>query len=376
MNPPSRAAVPLLALSLSAVSCGLEEPASWDVDVAVSELPPGPLAPRQDHSLVWSGEELLVWGGHGTTQHDSFAGGAAYSPDTGSWRRLPEVDLESRTRHNAVMVKDRMLVWGGFTPTHSGGPEAHLAGDGALYDIEAGSWEPIAPAPEARSLARAVTVGEHVVFGGGHREQGGRGFLVCSLVEDTWDTVALDGVDDDFALYDMQVLGDEVVAVGGGVQGMSVATFGVDDADASVRRLTGLEEAKERTGLHAGLAASPVGETFLAVRVGENARLYEVDGRGQADLVDETRYTGFRLPFSLTTRGLDAGEMDYVDGLGLLATGLGEFSMWDPGAGTTYRLQTEGLSDYCGPFVPAADGVLLGWGGLCETSGVRADVTA
>ncbi|MFD6948565.1 hypothetical protein A6A08_18400 [Nocardiopsis sp. TSRI0078] len=375
MNPPLRATVPLLALSLLAVSCGPEEEPSWDVDVSVSELPSGPLASRQDHSLVWSGEELLVWGGHGATQHDSYADGAAYSPDTGSWRILPEVDLESRTRHSAVMVQDRMLVWGGFTPTHSGGPEAHLAGDGALYDMETDSWEPIAPAPGARSLAQAVAVGGHAVFGGGHSEQGEKGFLVYSPSEDAWDTVALDGVDDGFLVYDMQALDDEVVAVGGHSGGMFTVTFGPGDANASVRRVSGLEETGEELNLQVGLAASPAGEVLLAVRSEEGAKLYEVDGQGRADLVDEARHTGFRPPFSLATGALDAGETGFVDGLGLLATLSGEFSMWNPGAGT-YRLQSEGLSGYCGPLEPAADGVLLGWGGLCETSGVRADITA
>ncbi|MBB4930496.1 hypothetical protein F4561_001316 [Lipingzhangella halophila] len=376
MNPPSRSTIALLALSLLAVSCGPEKE-SWDVSVSVSELPSAPLDSRQDHSLLWSGTELLVWGGHGANQHDSFSDGAAYSPETGSWRTMTEVDLESRTRHSAVLVEDRMLVWGGFTPSHSGGTEAHLARDGALYDIRSDSWEPIAPAPEGRSMARAAVVGEHVVFGGGYSEQDGEEFLVYSVAEDTWDTVAPGGGGTGFDVYDMRVLDGAVVAVGGTSQGIAVAAFGMGDTSAPVREISGLEGETEELDAYAGLAVSPAGEILLAVRGGENARLYEVDDGGHAELVDELGHAGFRPPVSLLTHPLDAGRMDFAEGLGLLATAPGEFSMWDAEAGTSYRSSTRDLSDYCGPLEPVSDGALLGWGGMgCESSGVRVDITA
>ncbi|WP_433699390.1 Kelch repeat-containing protein [Nocardiopsis sp. CA-288880] len=356
---------------LGASSCDPAEEESRNVTVV--GLPPAPVDPRQDHSLVWTGQEVLVWGGHGADQHAPFSDGAAYSPDTGAWRSLADSTLEPRTRHSTVMVGDRMLVWGGFTPTHSGGPDGHTARDGAFYDPEDDSWEPVAQAPEGRSLARGAVSGGHVVFGGGHSEQGDEGFLVYSVEQDAWRTVPLRGGGEGFAVYDLVVADSTVVAVGGSPGGMAVTVFGVDDEAAPARELVGPTEAAEQN-VSAGLAVSPEGSVLLAVRGGRSAGVYEIDGSGQAELVGSSEYADFRPPVSAATLPLDAGGMDVVDGLGLLATGPGDVSMWDPATGWTQRIQTEALADHCGPLVPADDGVVFGWGGWGCGSGVRVDI--
>lgn len=57
-------------------------PATW------RRLPPSPLTPRVGASVVWTGDEVLVWGGY-----DSFnrpqRNGAAFDPVLGSWRPMP-----------------------------------------------------------------------------------------------------------------------------------------------------------------------------------------------------------------------------------------------------------------------------------------------
>ncbi|QUX27620.1 hypothetical protein KGD83_20255 [Nocardiopsis akebiae] len=373
----TRIAAPVLALLVTGTSCSLigeltEEP--WEVRISVRALAEGPFTPRADHSLVWSGEEVLVWGGHAGSQHDSFSDGAAYSPESDTWRRLPDSGLEPRTRHSAVMVGGRMLVWGGFTPTYEGEQDAHLARDGALYDPERHVWEPIEPAPESRTGARGVVADGHVVFGGGYSERGGAGFLVYSPEEDAWHTVPLRHDAEHATVYDLAALGDTVAAVGDSREGMFLATMRIGQEAASVQDVSDLPGAGE-ADVFVGLAASSEGRVLLALRGGESAGVYEVGPAG-AEPLDTVDHSGFRPPVPTYTGGLLSGGMDFADGLGLLATGPGEISLWDVGGGRSRRFHTEALSGYCGPLVPVAEDALVGWGGPdCAPAGVRVDVS-
>jgi hypothetical protein len=55
-----------------------------------------PLAPRAFPASAWTGEELLVWGGADARQERFFGDGAAYDPETGTWRTLPEPPIGAR----------------------------------------------------------------------------------------------------------------------------------------------------------------------------------------------------------------------------------------------------------------------------------------
>lgn len=67
---------------------------------------PGPLTGRSGHDLLWTGEEMIVWGGTGPLRMD----GAAFDPDTGDWRMLPSVPLDDDQPTRAVWAEDRMMV--------------------------------------------------------------------------------------------------------------------------------------------------------------------------------------------------------------------------------------------------------------------------
>lgn len=77
-------------------------------------IPDGPLAPRSNHVMVWTGRELLVWGGVANGTGDRFlADGAAYDPATGAWTPLPGAPIRARDRHVAAWTGQELLVWGG-----------------------------------------------------------------------------------------------------------------------------------------------------------------------------------------------------------------------------------------------------------------------
>lgn len=99
----------------------------------------GPLAPRGGHSVVWTGQEVLVWGGEADELgSELFSDGAAFNPNTRQWRTIAESPLSPRRYHVAVWTGEAMLIVGGL-----GGP------DGAAYDPASDSWRPISSPPIA-----------------------------------------------------------------------------------------------------------------------------------------------------------------------------------------------------------------------------------
>ena len=125
------------------------------------------LAPRMEPTVVWTGSEMIVFGGVDATQPGwlSFGDGARYNPFTDSWTPLPAAGApRSRTGHTAVWTGERMIVWGGRDL-----PADSPLNDGAIYHPGSDSWAGIAPhgAPQARTLHTAVWTGTEMIVWGG-----------------------------------------------------------------------------------------------------------------------------------------------------------------------------------------------------------------
>ncbi len=97
--------------------------------------------PRAGSSAVWTGTEMLVWGGY---QHSGgffptfsfFNSGYRFNPATGLWATLPASGLAGRRSHSAVWSGTEMLIWGGETST---GP----TNTGARYHAGSNVWTAI-----------------------------------------------------------------------------------------------------------------------------------------------------------------------------------------------------------------------------------------
>lgn len=156
-------------------------------------VPPAPIADTADASVVWSGDEFLVWGGGSGDKVGGrvHAGGAAYDPTTGSWRIMALAPIEARERHAAVWTGSEMVVWGGTRRHHGVGDLL----DGARYDPATDTWRAMAPAPSGtdRSGGQAVVTDGRVVIGAGYgpTTEEERTVLVHDLVADRWTTVGL-----------------------------------------------------------------------------------------------------------------------------------------------------------------------------------------
>jgi hypothetical protein len=93
---------------------------------------------RRDASYTWSGSEVLVWGGEYRTfpsgagrslRRDSASDGMAYDPARDSWRILP--DGPGRHKHAAVWTGRQLIVFGGVVG--DGRQGAYAAAGGASY---------------------------------------------------------------------------------------------------------------------------------------------------------------------------------------------------------------------------------------------------
>ncbi|RMF71601.1 MAG: hypothetical protein D6738_13495, partial [Acidobacteria bacterium] len=123
----------------------------------------GAPSPRSWHTAVWTGTEMIVWGG---ADGDPFGDGAAYDPVTDAWRPLALAGAPSaRSRHTAVWTGSEMIVWGGENDLFE------EVRDGGRYDPVADAWSPLpsAGAPSARKDHTAVWTGSEMIVWGGRR---------------------------------------------------------------------------------------------------------------------------------------------------------------------------------------------------------------
>ncbi len=140
---------------------------STDTWVAISTngAPEG----RVDHTAVWTGTEMIVWGGDNDTGF--LATGGRYNPSTDSWVATNGTNAPStRAGHTAVWTGTEMIVWGG-----TNGP--YLA-SGGRYNPSTDSWLETTNdgAPQGRIAHTAVWTGtEMIIWGGGYYfNSGGR----------------------------------------------------------------------------------------------------------------------------------------------------------------------------------------------------------
>lgn len=119
-------------------------------------------APRSAHTAVWTGSQMIIWGGrYGST---GLGDGARYDPTTDTWTPVSSVGAPSaRYGHVAVWTGTKMIIWGGT------GAQGQLA-TGAIYDPATDSWTSVSSsgAPLGRDLTTAVWTGTEMIVWGGY----------------------------------------------------------------------------------------------------------------------------------------------------------------------------------------------------------------
>jgi N-acetylneuraminic acid mutarotase len=117
---------------------------------------------RSGHTAVWTGSEMIVWGGN---DHVNFLNtGGIYNPTTDSWTLTSTTNAPTaRSGHTAVWTGSEMIVWGGS-----------LSNTGGRYNPTTDTWTPtsITNAPLAGLRHTAVWSGSEMIVWGGARLHG------------------------------------------------------------------------------------------------------------------------------------------------------------------------------------------------------------
>jgi N-acetylneuraminic acid mutarotase len=138
--------------------------------------------PRTAHRAVWTGEEMLVWGGTDLTTNLNTGG--RYNRAANSWSAMTTNNAPSpRTEHTAIWDGTRMIVWGGM-----GGDFSSFLSSGGIYNPLTDGWLPtdaiFTNAPPARTLHAAVWTGTEMVVHGGYNVDSLT--QTTRFLDDTW----------------------------------------------------------------------------------------------------------------------------------------------------------------------------------------------
>lgn len=123
----------------------------------------GPI-PTQGHACgVWTGREMIIWGG----EYYPGNSGSRYDPVYDKWTAMSTVNTPiARSDHACFWTGREVIVWGGRdfagTPLRSGG----------RYSPESDSWQPTSfrGAPSARLYNATVWTGKEMIVWGGHSQ--------------------------------------------------------------------------------------------------------------------------------------------------------------------------------------------------------------
>jgi N-acetylneuraminic acid mutarotase len=138
---------------------------SW-IHISSANAPTG----RSDHTAVWTGSAMIIWGGYDSSQQPLNTGGK-YRPATNTWTTVSTVNAPAEA-HTTVWTGSEMIAWGGPLSAY---------GAGGRYNPVTNSWRSTSTinAPSSRSFPTAVWTGsEMIVWGGddplfGYSDSGG-----------------------------------------------------------------------------------------------------------------------------------------------------------------------------------------------------------
>ena len=92
------------------------------------------------NSVIWTGEQMIVFGGSSADPHVKNPFGGVFMPTDNVWRSLTRAQApHGRRDHTAVWTGAQMVVWGGSDLSQND----HKFADGAIYEPELDKWSSI-----------------------------------------------------------------------------------------------------------------------------------------------------------------------------------------------------------------------------------------
>jgi N-acetylneuraminic acid mutarotase len=227
---------------------------TWNNGVLDSTTP----SPRFGQTAVWTGTEMIVWGG----SYGSYpvADGGRYNPATDVWSSVSATGApEGREGHTAVWTGTHMILWGGKVYDGSQG-FAVPSNTGGRYDPSSDTWTAVSTngAPVARYAHATVLIGGTMVVWGGNDgpsdlNSGGR----YDIALDTWTATLADGTEPAARRgHSAVVLGGEMIVWGGNSGSAVLATGGRYDPVANAWVATTGTGAPAARSRHTAVATS------------------------------------------------------------------------------------------------------------------------
>jgi N-acetylneuraminic acid mutarotase len=206
---------------------------------------------RPGHTAVWTGDEMIVWGG-GTYTNS----GGRYNPGTDTWTATSTVNAPSaRTGHTAAWTDSEMIVWGGYV---FDGFHNHYFNTGGRYDPDTDTWTATSTtdAPTARALPTGVWTGSEMIVWGGFFDDGVTYFSLntggrYNPTTNSWTTTSTMNVSDARYAHTAVWTNDEMIVWGGYSYGFDrLNTGGVYSPSSDTWTATSLTSAPETRYSH------------------------------------------------------------------------------------------------------------------------------
>ncbi|HEX6076373.1 MAG TPA: hypothetical protein VFZ32_14060 [Micromonosporaceae bacterium] len=168
----------LMAAALATASCGQSVTPSGEASGDWRQVRGVPLSPRENAVGVWTGEEVLLFGGSDARpcppnasclppKEPPLADGAAYRPATGQWRKLPKAPVGFDFAEHALIGRT-LYVWVTELRGQPRGSAAFMA-----YQIEQDRWQELPLPPDhARGGYNIVSAAGRIIFYRGNDERG------------------------------------------------------------------------------------------------------------------------------------------------------------------------------------------------------------
>jgi N-acetylneuraminic acid mutarotase len=180
-------------------------------------------SPRFYPEVIWTGTEMIVWGG--MDEEDYTKTGARYNPATDTWAPMATSGAPLVEFPKTLWTGSKMLVWGGLDVE-----QWEWSNRGALYNPQTNTWSAISRtrAPSARELPIVVWTGTEMIVWGGFDEDGLPNDTGARYNPETntWSTMATVGSPDFWYDADLQP-----VATWTGTEMLIWGMVGYDDDD-------------------------------------------------------------------------------------------------------------------------------------------------
>ena len=180
---------------------------------------------RQLTTMVWTGTELIFWGGISEDLVTAYNIGGRYNPDTDNWTLVSNeystpLIPQIRRGHDAIWTGAEMIIWGGSDDCTAGDPcDFDHFNTGGRYNPVTDSWLPtyddvnLQPVPIASNFYTAVWTGtEMIIWGGDNGSNTGSRY---NPLTDTWLPVSLVDASNNAFAHSAVWNGEEMMVWGG-----------------------------------------------------------------------------------------------------------------------------------------------------------------